>query len=125
MVDLQAAVNAYANLHAYVANEEALGHLRPAAEQLENVARRLAAGHLELFIPDPSLRASSIPTRELAAGIMARISEIPGVDGTESAELRKAYAHLSAAVVYTIMHVIFRDYPDLVPRDLAAGVGNE
>ncbi len=47
---------------------------------------------------------------------MLCINGIPGIEGNEDDALRKAYANLSAAVVYTIMHVIFRDYPNLVGK---------
>ena len=114
MIDLSESVRAFAALRKFE-GEPRLAHLVPAATALERVAQNIEGGSVERYVPPRTLRIANIPTRELAAQVMQYIDRIPGLHGDESEPLKLAYANLSAAVVFTIMHVIFRDYRDLVP----------
>jgi len=118
MIDLAESVRAFGALRAFVEGEARLKHLIPAAVALERVAKNIQSGSLERYVPPSALRITSIPSRELAAQVMEHIDRIPGLHGEESEQLSLAYSNLSAALVFTIMHVIFRDYPDLVPTQV-------
>jgi hypothetical protein len=119
VIDLAEVATAYRELHDLADCDADLVEMRPAAAELHRVAHELAAGQRPLFWPARELRVERIPSREAATRIMAIISKIPGPTGGEDEALRKALAHLGAGLVHTIMHVIFRDYPELVPHEPA------
>ncbi len=76
MVDLARSLDAFSRLTELVESEQALAHLRPAARELERVARAILEGNRERYIPLRSLRIEKIPNAALAERVMLCINRL-------------------------------------------------
>jgi hypothetical protein len=62
----------------------------------------------------PNDRSLKIPTRELAARILAIVDKAPGPLGHEDAGTKKTMAILHNNLARAVVYAIIADYPDLM-----------
>lgn len=114
---LELAHTVLSDLSRYVSEAPELSGFVPVANELEQQAADLCGGSLHV----PRLKArvpSGIPTREYAQEIAAIVARFPPVEEGLTSEEAGAVARLLENLVVGVSGFIFRDFPELIPRDL-------
>lgn len=114
--DLSAMVEAFERLDEYISSEPSLHELTGISRALLAQAQRIANGDLDIEVLDDEKGPSQLPSREVAQRLVSIMASLPPLEATESPSLIAAYAALLGGLAGNITHLIYRDFPDLVPR---------
>jgi len=107
---------ALGDLSRYVSAEPELSEFVPVATELEQHAVQLRHG--SLHVPHLKSRVPrAIPSREHAQEIATIIARFPPMEAHFTSEEEGAVARLLENLVVGVSGFIFRDFPDLIPRE--------
>lgn len=80
-------------------------------------ARQIAGGDLDVEVIEEESGLAQLPSRGSAERLIAIMGALPSLEpATEPPSLVAAYASLLGGLAGNITHLIYRDYPDVVPR---------
>ncbi|MBX3210742.1 MAG: hypothetical protein KF850_01780 [Labilithrix sp.] len=114
--DHSAMVDVFERLDEYVSSEPSLHGLMSISRALLAQARRIADGDFDIEVLDDAKGPSQLPSREVAQRLISIMASLPPLEATETRSLIAAYAALLGGLAGNITHLIYRDFPDLVPR---------
>jgi len=109
-------VDVFERLDGYVSSEPSLHELMSTTRALLGQARRIAGGDLDIEVLDEGKGPSRLPSREVAQRLVSIMAPLPPLEATEDPSLIAGYAALLGGLAGNITHLIYRDFPDLVPR---------
>jgi hypothetical protein len=108
-----AIADAFEELHAFVSSEPVLAQFVSATTELCAIGRRARADEMVELTVSPEATAR-IPTRELAARILAIVNLAPGPIIDEDEESKRKIGLMHINLVRAVVHAILVDYPDLM-----------
>lgn len=109
-------LSVFERLHEYVSGDLALFELRESTAALLAQARELAQGNFDIETLANLHSMRELPTRESARHILSIMASLPALDAAEPRSLAGAYAALLAGLAGNVTFLIYRGFPDLVPR---------
>jgi hypothetical protein len=119
-------LEAFRDLLVSVESEPGLAAFSPAARELYRQVRLLQGG--ERKIDNFSTRGPiqikddvpALPNREAAELLLRGIARLPGViPGEDDPSFIRAYATILRNMTVSMMHAIFKQYPEIVPKQAA------
>lgn len=119
--ELQALASNYAELDRFVRAEPRLSMFCSATNLLAEQARELSNGARDIKQVPKEYCGLKIPDRDLAEGILRIVRQGPPFFPTEESVgsgLLRACAQLEGNFCSVFMRSVFRDYPELVPREV-------
>lgn len=114
--DSSAVLSVFERLHEYVSADPALIELRGSTAALLTQARQLALGNFDIETLGNLHSMQQLPTRESARNILSIMASLPALNDTAPRSLVAAYAALLAGLSENITSLVYRGFPDLVPR---------
>jgi hypothetical protein len=120
MSDIHDVIQILESLQRLVTNEPALSPFIPAADALLNQAAAIERGDrdIPLFPSSDGVpigkNVPPIPTKDLAIAIRATFDALPSIEG--DAQLSRAYARLLRNAHVSVLHGIFQQYPEILPK---------
>lgn len=109
-------VRVFERLDEYISGEPSLHELTSISRALLAQARRIANGDLDIEVLEDEKKLSQLPNRDVAQQLVAIMASLPPLEATESPSLIAAYAALLGGLAGNVTYLIYRDFPDVVPR---------
>jgi hypothetical protein len=122
MSDIHDVIGILKSLRSLVGAEPGLSPFIPAADAVLRQAEAISRGELDvpLFKATDSVpmgrNVPSIPTEELARALRVTFDELPSIDDGGDPQLARAYATLLRNAHVSILHAIFKQYPEILPK---------
>jgi hypothetical protein len=122
MSDIQDVIQILEALRKVVGDEPALSAFIPAADAILDQASAIARGErdIPLFEAAGSVlvgrNVPTIPTRDLAIALRKTFDDLPMIETGGDERLTLAYARLLGNAHLSILHGIFKQYPDILPK---------
>lgn len=114
--DPNAVLGVFERLAEYVSSDPTLSGLSPPSQVLLRQARQISEGQFDIEVLADQSTLSRLPSRESVQRIISIMAPLPSLEPTAGPSLTAAYAALLAGLAANITHLIYRDFPDLVPR---------
>jgi hypothetical protein len=122
MSDIYDVIDILSALRDLVGTEPGLSSFIPAADAVLEQAEAIARGEVDI----PLLRITdnvpigrnvpNIPTQDLARALRVTFDKLPSIDDKGDRQLAKAYATLLRNAEVSILHAIFTQYPEILPK---------
>jgi hypothetical protein len=125
MSDIHDVIQILEALRKLVGDEPALSAFIPAADAVLNQANALAKGDRDIPMFDAAgsvpmgRNVPTIPTRDLAIALRKTFDDLPTIETGGDERLTRAYARLLRNAHVSILHAVFKQYPDILPKPSA------
>jgi hypothetical protein len=127
MANIDDTISILDSLRQLIADDPELLAFAPAADAVLGQAQAIARG--ELDIPAFEVAGSipigrnvpKIPTRNHAVALRVTFDRLPSIETHGDERLAYAYATLLRNAYISVLHAIFTQYPDVLPRPLRDG----
>lgn len=122
MADIHDAIEILKSLRELVVTEPALSAFIPAVDAVLSQAEAIARGDRDIPLFDakgsvPIGRSvPKIPTVDLATALRTTFDRLPSIDTQGDERLTRAYATLLRNAHVSILHAIFQQYPEILPK---------